>query len=300
MAIPISVVLCTYNRIERLQRCVAALRAVRSEQDWELVIVDNGSDDGTGAFLAALPPDTFRPRIVKVVESKRGLATARNTGVRLARGNIIAFTDDDCYVSPDYIDALILAFASEPLVGFLGGRILLHDQSDLRITIQESEEYRTLAPRTFIDAGTVQGANMAFRKTCLDRIGGFDENFGVGSGFACEDIDAAAASLWAGIAGAYDPRPKVFHHHGRKTKSEEDALWCFYDKGRGAYYVKYILRRDSRSEYFRNWMRSIRSDLLAAVNAARKGRYSSVRRSRNEILGGLEYFIVWLWNERRR
>jgi glucosyl-dolichyl phosphate glucuronosyltransferase len=75
MPIPISVVVCTRNRSDSLRRCVEALSSIKTEYEWELVIVDNGSDDGTGSFLASLPT---RYRNVQVtLEPKRGLGAAR-------------------------------------------------------------------------------------------------------------------------------------------------------------------------------------------------------------------------------
>src|SRR6185312_4972124 len=110
----------------------------------------------------------------------------------------------------------------------------------------ESEDYLFFAPRTFLPAGTVHSANMAFRRTVLTRIGGFDPDFGAGTRFPAEDIVAAATAVWSGIAGAYDPRPTVYHHHGRKTERQGRILWKAYDVARGAYYAKFILRPDTR------------------------------------------------------
>lgn len=297
MSIPISVVVCTHNRVDSLRRCVKALASVKTDHEWELVIVDNASDDGTSVFLASLPTQFSAATVVTAFEPKRGLAAARNKGVSVARGNIIAFTDDDCYVSEDYIDAMISAFTANPEIGFVGGRILLYDQSDLRITIQESKDYLLLLERTFAAAGTVQGANMAFRRETIDHIGGFDEDFGAGTRFACEDIDAVASALWAGIIGAYDPRPTVYHHHGRKTEVEERDLRRIYDKARGAYYAKYILRGDSRLQYVRNWMRTIKNELRWAMGAIRRGRRPLMGQSLREACGAIEYIAVRFSNK---
>jgi len=257
----LSVVVCTRDRCGKLKRCVDALLSVTAARDWELVIVDNGSTDGTSDYLASIDQKHFnRVQVKTVFEPKRGLSAARNTGWRTANGEIVAFTDDDCYVSKDYVDSVIRVFEDDLDIGFLCGRILLFDPLDYRITIQESEQRRDFRPWTFMEAGELQGANMAFKRAVLERIGGFNERLGAGTPFPCEDLDVAAAALWDGIPGVYDPRPVVYHHHGRRTEREARELMRSYDAARGAYYVKYILRRDSRFVYVRAWISSIKYD----------------------------------------
>jgi GT2 family glycosyltransferase len=263
------------------------LRAVATGRAWEVVIVDNGSTDGTGDYLASL--DRTQPKGVPVtaaLERKRGLAAARNKGWRIARGEIVAFTDDDCYVSPDYVDSVLQLFENDPAIGFVSGRVLPFDPLDYHITFQESPQRREFRPRVFIAGGAVAGANMAFRRTLLERIGGFDERLGAGTPFPCEDIDAAAAALWSGASGAYDPRAVVYHHHGRRTEREAQALRRSYDAGRGAYYAKYILREDSRPEYLAAWRRSIEDE---CVEARRRGRLP--RQSLREIASGVRWAL---------
>jgi GT2 family glycosyltransferase len=288
MSILISVVVCTHNRVDSLRRCVDALFSVESNHDWELIIVDNSSSDGTQDFLSTLPRQFGRARFMTAFESKRGSYAARNEGLRLAQGDIIAFTDDDCYVVKNYIDAIYSAFHKDPKIGFIGGRILLYDQRDLRMTIEESHEHRSFKPRTFIGAGAVQGCNMAFRREILDRIGGFDENFLSGG-----DIDAVASALWAGIPGAYDPEVTVYHHHGRQTEADAIDLLRRYDKGRGAYYAKHIVfNGDSRFTYAKMWLKSVNAEFRAAISNAGKGRRPSMMRSLRELQGGMQY--LWL------
>ncbi|MCL2452653.1 MAG: glycosyltransferase family 2 protein [Alphaproteobacteria bacterium] len=293
MSIPLSLVVCTRNRVDSLRRCVQALVLINTDYKWELIIVDNGSDDGTSAYLASLPRQLGKAHLITTFEPKRGLGTARNKGLSIASGDIIAFTDDDCYVFENYIDSMISAFAN-PEIGVVGGRILLYDQSDLKLTIAESEDYLVLPPRTFVAAGTVQGANMAFRRAILDQIGGFDENLGAGTRFSCEDIDAVASILWEGYTGAYDPRPTVYHHHGRKTKYEARDLMKTYDKGRGAYYIKFILRSDSRSEYIIHWLDRVRRGL---INGSLHLRLYSARQSLRELFAGLHYVAARVFDK---
>jgi glycosyltransferase involved in cell wall biosynthesis len=100
----LSVVVCTLNRCSQLKRCVDALLSVSTAHDWEIVIVDNGSTDGTSCYLASIDQIYFgRVKVTATLEPKRGLSVARNKGWQTAKGEIISFTDDDCYVSKDYV-----------------------------------------------------------------------------------------------------------------------------------------------------------------------------------------------------
>ena len=151
---------------------------------------------------------------------------------------IVAYLDDDCYPAEDFLDAVVECFAETPDLGFIGGRILLYDQTDLRMTIQESLTRVSLAPK-LCPPGIIQGANSAFRRASLAEVDGFDPRFGGAKGqFLAEELDVAARISAAGWHGAYDPRPLVYHHHGRKTRSEEWRLMRVYQRGIGGFYAK--------------------------------------------------------------
>jgi GT2 family glycosyltransferase len=289
-SLSLSVVVCSRNGVEKLKRCVEAMLSVKTRRDWELVIVDNDSSDGTGEYLASLTARTLdRPTVRGAFEGIHGLAAARNRGWRAATGSIVAFTDDDCYASADYVDSILDVFEGDQNIGFLGGRILLFDASDQKITIQESEQREYFSPASFVAAGVIQGANMAFRRTVLEGIGGFDERMGHGTRFSCEDIDAVAAALWAGFSGVYDPRPVVYHHHGRRTDSDSSRLMRIYDLGRGAYFTKYILAKSSRWVYLRAWMNSVRAEFLGGL---RRFRVPTMGRSRRELFGCMRFAVT--------
>ncbi len=215
------------------------------------MVVDNGSTDDTASYLATVADGN---RICVRNLKKPGLGRARNVGWQAASGEIIAFTDDDCYVGAGLPVRDIPVSADYPQVGFAAGRILLFDERDKPVTIKESQELVHFAPHEFIPAGSVTGANMAFRRSVLERIGGFDERLGAGTRFPSEDIDAAALAIWAGFPGVYDPRPVVFHDHGRRTDDDVAKLRRAYDAGRGAYYVKHIFRLRSGTAYLRGWL----------------------------------------------
>ncbi|MPY87958.1 MAG: glycosyltransferase [Luteitalea sp.] len=245
-----SVVVCTRNRVERLQRCLDAFGNLQSIHPWELIVVDNGSTDETPEVIERFKQGAPFP-VHSVFEGHPGLGRARNTGWHAASGAIIAFTDDDCYPAPDYVSQVVACF-DERRVAFLGGRIRLYDPADYPITIRTVESRLEIRPYSFVPAGAIQGANFAFRREALAAVGGFDAEMGAGTPFPCEDVEILARLSFAGFAGMYDPRPLVYHHHGRR-ESDAAELGRGYDRGRGAYFAKCLLDRRMRRRYLKGW-----------------------------------------------
>lgn len=256
----LSLVICTRNRGSRLGPCLSALKRLQYSGLWEIIVVDNNSTDDTRQHLEAFVAEAPCPSHY-VLETAPGLANARNAGWRRAKGAIVAFTDDDCYVAPDLVARTVEAF-SDPEVGYVGGRIRLFDPEDAPVTILESDQPRSFAPGCYVRAGEIQGANMAFRRCVLEALGGFDPLFGSGAHFPAEDIDAVAGASHLGWAGRYDPSIIVDHHHGRKA-ADIPRLMRDYDRGRGAYIMKLLVKRGRLSwfatGFLTNLKRSVRS-----------------------------------------
>jgi hypothetical protein len=249
--IELSIVICTRNRASRLSGTLGALRALRTSHDYEVIWVDNASTDDTAAVLQR---EFAHDAVSRYILGERiGLGAARNLGWQNARGKIVAFTDDDCYPSPDYVDAVLAAFADHPDAGVIGGRILLHNPKHAKVTIDEGQTVRKYPRRSYVRPGVLQGANIAFRGDALVAVNGMDPELGAGTPFPCEDIDAIVAVLWAGFEGYFDPRPIVRHDHGR-TEADMPALLRSYDRGRGSFFAKYILRPDTRLTVFLAWL----------------------------------------------
>lgn len=246
----LSLVICTRDRADRLSRTLAHVERIRSDSDWEVVLVDNGSRDGTLAVLAEFAARSPVPAAV-VSERRPGLANARNAGVAASRGTIVAFIDDDCYPSSDIVDAWLAVFGRAG-VGYGAGRILLHDSADAPVTIRADTHEWLIPAGAYVKPGLVQGANMAFRRSVLELVGGFDPDLGPGAAFNFEDVDIAARASAMGVAGGYFPGPTVRHHHGRRPGPALDALLQSYDHGRGAYWGSLLLRNRFRRYAFRN------------------------------------------------
>lgn len=253
----LSLVVCTRNRAAQLGLCLEAVGKLDCHVAWELIVVDNGSDDHTGTVIKAFQ-DRKRCNMKIVHAPIVGLSRARNLGLAAARGDIIAFIDDDCYPVPGYLNAILETF-DDPLVGFAGGRVLLHDPSDQRITLQESTTALRIAPGIFLRSGMLHGANMAFRRDALLSVRGFDERLGAGSPFkAAEDSDAQRRVSADGWYGRYAPELVVRHHHGRRGPAEVRALLRGYDCGIGAGMAKCLADPRLRRAYLRGWWWKLR------------------------------------------
>jgi GT2 family glycosyltransferase len=279
--IDVSVVICTRNRASILSNCLRSLAAVRSNRNWEVLIIDNASTDDTADVVLAADNCGGRMKFFKV--DRIGLGAARDAAWRMTRGRFVAFTDDDCYVSPNYVDSVAQAFGTRPDIACVGGRILLYDPADARVTIDEGNEPRLLSPRTFVAAGQLQGANLAFRREALEAIGGLDPELGAGTPFPCEDVDAVAAVVWKGFHAGFDPTVVIFHHHGRRAE-DLPRLLASYDRGRGAYYAKYILQAETRHAYIRGWAQ-------AALAGRTFRHFHDMRSVIREWAGALRYLV---------
>ena len=216
-------------------------------------------------------------------EPTPGLSRARNAGVRAARGEIVAFTDDDCYPTGSYLNDLLDVFAS-PEIDYCGGRVLLYDSTDLPVTINTSVTPLLFPPKTFMPAGAIHGANMAFRRRVLETTGPFDVLLGAGSVTkSAEDSDLIFRASWCGYSGVYAPASTVMHHHRRTTQVEVARVVRAYDLGRGAFYIKHILGKPTRLLVLNKWYWSVRR--LKLRGTARLAR---------EVRGAL----IYLWHDR--
>jgi glycosyltransferase involved in cell wall biosynthesis len=281
----VSLIIATRDRCRQLERCLDAVARLQFERPWELVIVDNGSTDGTAQVIQQFSQRSQFP-VRYVFEPKPGLGNAHNAGLAVARGEIVAFTDDDCYPEPDLLRCVWRAF-EDPSLGYIAGRITLHDPSDDPMTTIESTSPCTFPPRSFVRVGSVGGANMAFRRKVLTDIGGFDPLFGPGALFNTEDVDAAARASAIGWKGEYRPEVIVRHHHGRKA-ADIPPLVKSYGIGAGAYHMKLLLQGHEflwfvQSIYYLRWR--LRASLRSAVW---------------EPVGAMKYVCVYLTQALRR
>jgi GT2 family glycosyltransferase len=269
----LSIIIASYNRAESLLKFLRdlALQAAPDGGDWEAVIVDNNSADGTKSAVAPLVEENPQ-RYKYLLESRQGKSIALNTGLRAATGEILVFTDDDCIPDRNWLANIAREFASDPSLGVLGGRVELFDKQDRPVTI------RNFAERTLIESRDqlflfLIGANMSIRRKVLDRVGEFDPFLGPGSriGAVMEDLDLLYRVFREKFKIVYSPDVLVYHHHGRTTDAQVQALNHRYVVGRGAFYCKHILGGDRNVLKMAYWeFSSLTKGMIKDLFAGRK------------------------------
>jgi glycosyltransferase involved in cell wall biosynthesis len=247
----LSIIIATRNRVHGITKCLDAVarslaRAPAIEA--EVLVVDNASTDNTFAVVrewAMTCPFSVRP----LLESKGGSSAARNKGIRESTGELLAFIDDDCRMSCNYVSDLLRHDATDIELVLRGGRVELGDANDLPITIKTDSQVlrwqrRLGSIRRGHIASIVVGANIAMRRGVIDCVGLFDEHLGPGTNViqSGEDTDYFIRVYLANIAIEYVPDMCVYHFHGRKTPDIAKKLLRNYMIGNGALYLKYLLK----------------------------------------------------------
>ncbi|RKE22617.1 glycosyltransferase family 2 protein [Streptomyces sp. TLI_171] len=250
----VSVVVCTRDREGMLRQCLDSLLR-NGYPHVEYLIVDNAP---TGRAVEELVDGRDPGRVRYLREPVPGLARARNRGLAAARGELIAFTDDDALTDTGWAAAFAARFAADPAIGCVTGLVLPAElDTPAQVAFERYCGYSRgfapaawrldrppvddpLFPFTVSRCGT--GANMAFRTRLLRRLGGFEPAIGAGSpGRGGEDLLAFLRVLRAGATLAYQPDALVWHRHRRTERELADQIHNF-GTGFGAYLTAAAVR----------------------------------------------------------
>jgi glycosyltransferase involved in cell wall biosynthesis len=217
MGLEISVVISTYNRDGSLARAIDSILAQTDAPEYELIVVDNNSTDGTARLVQAYAARAANVRYV--FEPRQGVAYGRNAGVAQAQAPLIAFTDDDVFVSKDWLKAVKYALDSRQECGCVGGKVVPRWPAPLPgwLTV------RHWAPLALLDYQLPQRldlqnpkclitANMAVRREVLDQLGAFRPSLQRTPDLACaiEDREFQERYWHAGGRCWFDPAIVVY------------------------------------------------------------------------------------------
>lgn len=212
-----SIVICTFNRLDQLQVAVdSALQQSLAAEDYEVLVVDNGSTDGTAEAVQSLMK--VHPHVRYGYEPRLGLAQARNTGWQSARGTWVAFLDDDAKATPNWLEtARPLLEQTGGRVHAVGGPIYPFYTSPTPAWWLDKYEIRTRGDtqRPLKQGEFFSGSNMIWRKDTLAQYGGFEANAGMkGNQLGMGEETGLFRRIWAAEPVpqfVYSPDLRVYH-----------------------------------------------------------------------------------------
>jgi glycosyltransferase involved in cell wall biosynthesis len=223
-----SVIVPTYSRPKQLAACLNALSQLEYQKDqFEVIVVDDGSEISPAEIVADFEA---RMNIRMISQPNSGPATARNKGALHARGQLLAFTDDDCLPEPFWLDSLVARFVRNPDHA-IGGRTVnsLTDNSYSAASQMLIDYLYGYYNGDSDNARFVASNNLAFPTEMFRQIGGFDNQFML---VAAEDRELCDRWLYYGHRIIYAPEAVVRHAHELNFSS-----FCrqHFNYGRGAF-----------------------------------------------------------------
>ena len=234
-SVPVSIIICTRNRVPELTKCLDSIRQMVC-QPGEVIVVDNApNDNSTENFVNSLPGIKYYK------EPLAGLSHARNRGLQLASNAIVAFTDDDVEVDPEWIYYVWETFADKEVAAMAGLVFAAELESESQYIFekywsfnrgyQEKRYNADFIKETLQDGPPVwkigAGANMAYRKEVFKEVGYFDERLGAGASGCNEDSEMWYRILLKGYAILYTPRAIVTHKHRTNIKALYEQLYSY-------------------------------------------------------------------------
>ncbi len=229
-------VIATYNRCEDLRECLHSIFDMPI-QPYEVIVVDSNSHDATRKLEVLFP--------IKFASIKeRNRQRARNLGISLARGDIVAFLDDDVVVCEEWLDAIAKPYVEEN-VGGVGGRVLPYGASGSYVKTRTLNVGRVFdnglvlgnfdtPSQGLVEVDSFIGCNMSFKRDLLLDVNGFDENF-IGTGYR-DDTDLCVRVSKLGYRLLYNSDATVRHKFRGKSVDENWSYW--YVRNHVYFYLK--------------------------------------------------------------
>lgn len=229
----ISVVIPTYNRINQLKIAVESVLK-QSYPDYEVIVVDDGSTDETHEYLSSIKKDNF----IYIKQTHKGPASARNSGIKNAKGEYIAFTDDDCIIPYDWLDKIKNAIVNTQ-ADVIGGFV----QNTAKSLFSALSQYITnffvaFLYKNYKNSSFFTSNNIAYRATSIKKVGCFDERFFIAGG---EERLLNYKIIFNGGKVFLSENIFIKHHHHQNFQK---FLKQFFNYGRGSFLLFKISHRE--------------------------------------------------------
>jgi len=199
----ISVIIPAFNSEKSLSKCLDSLDQQDYGKPFEIIVVDDGSSDDTVNVAK-----TFK-KVKTIKQSHGGPAKARNTGAKIAKGNIVLFTDADCVADKGWLSEMVKPFDNNDIVG-VQGRYKTKQKGIIPVftQLEIEQRYANMKRASYIDF--VGSYSAAYRRSIFIRFSGFDESFPKASG---EDPELSFRMAREGHKMVFNPNAVVYHTH---------------------------------------------------------------------------------------
>jgi GT2 family glycosyltransferase/tetratricopeptide (TPR) repeat protein len=237
----VSIIIPVFNQLALTQQCLSSLASTTNGLNSEVIVIDNGSTDGTPELFQTLG----QAGTIRVVRNPRneGFARACNQGAQVARGEHLLFLNNDTVATPSWMEAMLEA-ASRPNVGIVGARLLYADgriqHAGIRFINGVPDHVHRHAPADapevsqFTELDMVTGACLLISRALFLDLGGFDEIYRNG----VEDIDLCLRVRACGRKVVYEPKAVVYHLEGQSAgrfDHVQSNLETFFRRWKGAF-----------------------------------------------------------------
>ena len=223
----VSVLICTYNRARLLQKALVALIDHTTEKPDEIIIINGGTDEATQVVNRFNDKHGIQLKLIST--ENINLATSRNIGLAACTGDIVAMTDDDAEVFPDWISQIKRLHSEHPEAGGIGGSVIGAQSADNFLS-RLSDIVTFPLPNEPTYVRTVPGVNVSYKREVLGQVGEQDVTL-----FRGEDVDFNWRIKQLGYEIYFHPALKVLHYH-------RPSLWGFFHQhtmyGRAYYLVR--------------------------------------------------------------
>jgi GT2 family glycosyltransferase len=257
----IDVIVCTFNRARSLTTLLHALAGQTVPPDsFRILVVDDGSADETPDLCRNMQrtmPNLHYERLPR----NTGLSNARNTGVLKSKAPLIAFTDDDCIPRPDWLERMIAALATSPVVA---GAVETPTDDFWKLCHNIAQFHPFLAGRKARRVRFIAGANMGFRRDVLETVGGFEADRNI-----AEDMELVLRAGRAGFHPWFTPEPVVLHNPDRTGFGQ--ILRYSARHARSTVHLRRTYRADTGTPFFvlTTWFLALFSPAIAALTTAK-------------------------------
>ncbi|HEX7787607.1 MAG TPA: glycosyltransferase [Methylomirabilota bacterium] len=284
----VSVVICAYNAEPTMEACLTSLQKLRYPA-FEVIVVDDGSTDRTGAIA-----DRFEGMHV-IHQENKGLSAARNVGIAASLGEIVAFTDSDCVVDPDWLHYLVATFlqTGRPAVG--GPNLPPPEDSMVAACVAASPGGPLHVLLDDVEAEHIPGCNMAFRREVLEEIGGFDPIYRS----AGDDVDVCWRLQDRGHRIGFSPAAMVWHFR-RNTMKAYIGQQKGYGKAEALLYFRHPQRFNALG--YSRWRGRIYGGISALFSLRRpviyggvfgRGLFQTLYQPPSTVLSYLPFTLEW-------